>query len=59
MTPKFSDIVKVMAAVRCLNSGQSIDQVAASAKSSPQQIRGWLRAAGFRKSPRTGKWLIG
>ena len=56
--PKFSDIVRVIAAVRCLNAGQTIEQVAASTKVSPKQIRGWLRAAGYRQIPTTGKWVV-
>lgn len=57
-TPKFADIINVLAAVRCLNAGQTIEQVAASAKVSPQQVRAWLRKAGFRRGPSTGKWFI-
>jgi len=59
MAIKFSDIVRIIALVRCLNSGQSIEQVAIGAKSTPAQIRGQLRAAGFRKTPNTGKWIVG
>ena len=58
MIPKFSDIVRIITLVRCLNSGQSIEQVSASAKMSPAgQIRGQLRAAGYKKIP-SGKWVV-
>lgn len=58
MIPKFADIVTIMAFVRCLNSGQSLDQVAASSKMSKQKILGMLRAAGYRRTPK-GTWLVG
>lgn len=56
MIPKFADIVSIIAFVRCLNSGQSLDQVAASSKMSKQQILGKLKAAGYRRAP-NGTWI--
>ncbi len=56
-TPKFSDIVWILTAVRMLNSGVPIDKVAVQAKVTPQKIRGKLRAAGFRQAP-SGQWMV-
>lgn len=49
MTPKFKDIVNILAAVRCLNAGQTVEEVAKSAKVSPRKVRGWLNSGGFRR----------
>ena len=46
---KFKDICTILAAVQCLNSGQSLAEVAASANVSKQQVNGWLQQGGFRK----------
>ena len=55
---KFSDIANILTTVRMLNSGKTIQQVAASAKVSPQQIRAWLKQGGFRQST-SGQWMVG
>ena len=46
---KFSHICSVIAAVRCLNAGQSFAEIARSAKRSPSTIRRWVNKAGFRR----------
>jgi len=51
----FKHICSILAAVRCLNAGQTVAQVAASAKVSTQTIYGWLKEAGFRKMTINGK----
>ena len=38
-----------MAAVRCLNSGQSFARIAKSAKVSAGTVRKWVKEGGFRK----------
>lgn len=51
----FKSICATLAAVQCLNAGQSMEKVAASAKVSPQQVRAWLRKGGFRRYTINGK----
>lgn len=46
---KFDHICAVVAAVRCLNAGQSFSEIARSAKRSPSTIRRWVNKAGFHK----------
>jgi transposase len=40
---KFQDICNILAARRCRNAGQSVKQIAASAKVSESTIRQWLK----------------
>ena len=47
--PTFKQICATAAAVRCLNAGQTLKQIAQSAQVSPATIQRWLRDAGFRK----------
>lgn len=46
---KFSQVVNILAAVRCLNGGQSFAQIARSAKRSPSTVRRWVNRAGFHR----------
>ena len=55
---KFNTIANILAAVRCLNSGQTIDQVAVSAKVKPATVRAWLRRGGFRQNQALGRYSI-
>jgi hypothetical protein len=57
--PTLQTICAIAATVRCLNAGQSINQVAASAKVSPQKVRGWLKVGGFKRVTGTTKYLFG
>ena len=57
MTPKFSDIVKVIAIVQALGAGQTIEDIAVAMKISPQKVRGWLKWGGYRRLP-DGKWVV-
>lgn len=54
-TLNFQKICATIAALRCLNAGQSVEQVAVSVKVSPQAVRGWLRQGGFRRIAVNGK----
>jgi hypothetical protein len=51
---KFKDMVARAAAARCFNSGQSVEQIARSAKKKPATIRGWLTEAGIRSFKKGG-----
>lgn len=55
MKATFNDICNMAAAIRCLKDGQSVNQVAASAKVSPQKVRGWVRQAGYRRVALAGQ----
>lgn len=50
----FDHVCSVIAAVRCLNSGQSFAQIARSAKRSPSTVRRWVNRAGFRRNHHNG-----
>lgn len=43
----FERICAIIAAVRCLNAGQTFDEIANSAKVHPSTIRRWVSGAGF------------
>jgi len=47
---KFNAIANILAAVRCLNAGQTFETVAKSAKVQPRTVRRWVSKAGFRKN---------
>jgi transposase len=49
MSASFTKMASTLAAVRCLNAGQSFAQVASSAKRHPSTIKRWLKNAGFFK----------
>ena len=61
MRMKFQTICAIAATVRCLNDGQSVNQVAVSAKVSPQKVRGWLRQGGFKRIDLNGetRYVVG
>lgn len=42
----FENMCKMLAAKNCYESGQSIDEIAASAGKSPAVIRRWLKESG-------------
>lgn len=42
------------AARRCFEGGQSVGQIARSAKKSPSTVRRWLRTTGLRSTRRQG-----
>lgn len=43
----FLKIVNTIAVINCLNSGQSIKDVAVSAKVTPKTIKKWIKEGGF------------
>ena len=47
---KFTDVIRTMAFIKCLNSGMDIETLAKQAKTSAHSIRGCIRAAGFVKT---------
>jgi transposase-like protein len=46
MKPTFQEMCTVLAAKNCYESGQSVAQIAASAKKSHTVVRRWLKEAG-------------
>ncbi|MDR3638630.1 MAG: hypothetical protein P4L84_32795 [Isosphaeraceae bacterium] len=43
----FNDICNILAARRCWNAGQSLTEIARSAKRSKSTIRNWIRKSGI------------
>lgn len=54
-------ICAIAATVRCLNDGQSVNEIATSAKVSPQKVRSWVRQGGYRRIAISGqtKYVFG
>lgn len=52
----FETIINAAAAIRCLNDGQTIKQIAASAKVTESTVRRWVNGSGFKKH--NGKWVF-
>lgn len=53
---QFQEVCATLAVVNCCNNGQSISQIAKSAKRTPAVIRHWLKRGGFVL--RNGKYVI-
>jgi DNA-binding CsgD family transcriptional regulator len=51
----FKTICNIAATLRCLSNGQSIDQIAVSAKVSPETVRKWIRQGGYKRIAMNGK----
>lgn len=54
----FDHICSVMAAVSCLNSGQSFARIAKSAGVTPGTVCRWVNRAGFRKCRWDGLYRV-
>lgn len=52
----YPNVVFMICVVRCLNSGHTIEEVAAVSKRKASTIQRWLTDCGYQQSSLSGKW---